>query len=463
MGTALQRLLSIDLGGTDSWIAQIVAVVLGILLIRWLQKRVLRKLKAKAATTPAFWDDSLLAAADRALSALVWIVGIAVAAHIVGSRLAGIGIFGSDSWVIQIFVVIFITLLLNWLQKRVLKKLKAKAATTRTPWDLAFIEAASRPLTFLIWIVGIAFAADIAGSHTGADGDGTGIFAAVEPLRAVGVVATIAWFLARFVHRAEEHILRARVEKGEPFDRTTADAIAKLLRISILITAFLVILQTLGYSLSGLLAFGGIGGLVAGLAAKDLLANFFGGLMIYMDRPFAVGDWVRSPDREIEGTVEHIGWRLTRIRTFDMRPLYLPNAIFTHIALENPSRMTNRRIYETIGIRYDDADKMAAIIAAVKKMLREHPDIDPAKIMIVNFNKFAPSSLDFFVYTFTRTSDWVRFHEVKQDVMLRIIDIIAQHGAQCAFPTSTIHLAGADEAAEPALAAEPAPAPAPEA
>lgn len=452
MGAALQRLLSIDLRGADAWIAQIVAVALGILLIRWLQKRVLRKLKAKAATTPAFWDDSLLAAADRALNALVWIVGIAVAAHIIGSRLAGIGIFGSDSWVIQIFVVIFTTLLINWLQKRVLKKLKAKAATTRTPWDLAFLEAASRPLTVLIWIVGIAFAAEIAGNHT--DTDGMGIFAAVEPLRAVGVVATIAWFLARFVHRAEDHILRARMEKGEPFDRTTADAIAKLLRISILITAFLVILQTLGYSLSGLLAFGGIGGLVAGLAAKDLLANFFGGLMIYLDRPFAVGDWVRSPDREIEGTVEHIGWRLTRIRTFDMRPLYLPNAIFTQIALENPSRMTNRRIYETIGIRYDDADKMAAIIAAVKKMLREHPDIDPAKIMIVNFNKFAPSSLDFFVYTFTRTSDWIRFHEVKQDVMLRIIDIIAQHGAQCAFPTSTIHLAGADEAAEPA----PAPA-----
>ena len=90
-------------------------------------------------------------------------------------------------------------------------------------------------------------------------------------------------------------------------------------------------------------------------AAKDLLANFFGGLTIYLDRPFAVGDWIRSPDREIEGTVERIGWRLTLIRTFDKRPLYIPNAVFTTIAVENPSRMHNRRIYETIGIRYDDA------------------------------------------------------------------------------------------------------------
>jgi len=85
-----------------------------------------------------------------------------------------------------------------------------------------------------------------------------------------------------------------------------------LLRASIVITAALVILQNLGFSISGVLAFGGVGGIAVGFAAKDLLANFFGGLTVYMDRPFVVGDWVRSPDKNIEGTVEHIGWRLTR-------------------------------------------------------------------------------------------------------------------------------------------------------
>ena len=163
-------------------------------------------------------------------------------------------------------------------------------------------------------------------------------------------------------------------------------------------------------------------------------------MMIYLDRPFAVGDWIRSPDREIEGTVEAIGWRLTRIRTFDKRPTYVPNSIFTSITVENPSRMTSRRIYETIGIRYDDVDKMEDIVKDVKQMLLEHSEIDTHQTMIVNFNKFAPSSLDFFVYTFTKTTQWVKFHEIKQDVMLRIIRIIESHGAQCAFPTSTIHV-----------------------
>ena len=162
--------------------------------------------------------------------------------------------------------------------------------------------------------------------------------------------------------------------------------------------------------------------------------------MIYMDRPFDVGDWIRSPDKEIEGTVEKIGWRLTTIRTFEKRPLYVPNAIFTSIAVENPSRMSNRRIKETIGIRYDDVVKMEDIVTEVKEMLKEHDDIDANQTLIVNFNEFAPSSLDFFIYTFTKTTNWIKFHEVKQNVLLKIIRIIESHGAQTAFPTSTLHI-----------------------
>ncbi|MCY4211458.1 MAG: mechanosensitive ion channel family protein [Gammaproteobacteria bacterium] len=341
-----------------------------------------------------------------------------------------------EAWILQVFLLVFIALLLDWFQKRTIARLMIQAGKTRIAWDSALLEAAGKPLTVLIWLLGITLAADIAKGETGAV-----IFKVVAPVREVGVIALIAWFLVRFVKRAELHFIRLRQEAGAPVDRTTTDAIAKLIRISILITAFLVILQALGYSISGVLAFGGVSGIIAGLAAKDLLANFFGGLMIYLDRPFEVGDWIRSPDKEIEGTVEEIGWRLTRIRTFDKRPLYVPNSVFASIAVENPQRMTNRRIYETIGIRYDDAGSMAAITRDVKQMLREHPEIDTNQTMIVNFVKFAPSSLDFFIYTFTKTTQWVRFHEIKEDVMLKVIAIIEQHGAECAFPTSTIHIA----------------------
>ncbi|MEX2352558.1 MAG: mechanosensitive ion channel family protein [Gammaproteobacteria bacterium] len=340
-----------------------------------------------------------------------------------------------DAWIVQVFAVIFIALLIDLVQKRVIKKLYERLKHTGNFWDDALVDAIRTPASVLIWLLGLTFAGQILRTESDAV-----IFDAVAPIREVGIVFILAWALVRFIRHAEQNIVSKNELAGKPIDRTTADAIAKLLRISVIITAGLVILQTLGYSISGVLAFGGISGIAIGFAAKDLLANFFGGLMIYLDRPFAVGDWVRSPDKEIEGTVENIGWRLTRIRTFDKRPLYVPNSVFTTISVENPSRMTNRRILETVGIRYDDAAKMAAIVSDVKQMLREHPEIDTNLTMIVNFNKFAASSLDFFVYTFTKTKEWIKFHEIKQDVMLKIIDIIDKHGAECAFPTSTIHV-----------------------
>lgn len=347
----------------------------------------------------------------------------------------GLSFFGKETWIVQVFIVVFITAFLNWIQKRIVSRLILKLERTRTYWDDALFDAARKPLTFLIWIIGLTFAADIVKNETDA-----AIFGAIAPIRDVGVIVVISWFLVRFIGRAEVNIIEKKQISGEEFDKTTADAIAKLLRISIIITAALVAMQTLGYSVSGVLAFGGIGGIAIGFAARDLLANFFGGFMIYMDRPFDVGDWIRSPDKEIEGTVEKIGWRLTTIRTFEKRPLYVPNAIFTSISVENPSRMSNRRIKETIGIRYDDVAKMETIIADVKKMLKEHDDIDANQTLIVNFNEFAPSSLDFFIYTFTKTTNWIEFHDVKQDVLLKVINIVESHGAECAFPTSTLHI-----------------------
>lgn len=338
-----------------------------------------------------------------------------------------------NSWVNQVFAVVFITLVVAYIQRVVFKKILARLQKTKNPWDDALVGAIRKPLTLLIWVLGLSLAISIAQMHAPSP-----IFNAVPSIRDVLLIAIVAWFLLRFIRAAENNAVQKK--RKNAIDETTVHAIGKLLRLAVVITAGLVILQNLGYSITGVLAFGGVGGIAVGFAAKDLLANLFGGLMIFLDRPFAIGDWIRSPDREIEGTVEHIGWRVTRIRTFDKRPLYVPNSVFTTIAVENPSRMSNRRIKETIGIRYDDAEKMDVIIKDVKQMLIDHEEIDNNQTLIVNFNAFAPSSLDFFIYTFTKTTNWIRFHEIKQDVLLRIEKIIRDHGAECAFPTSTLHV-----------------------
>jgi len=342
----------------------------------------------------------------------------------------------TDPTVMLVFLIVFATLLLNYVVRRMCIHLEAKVQDTENVWDDALFRSIRKPAGWLIWVLGIAWAAEIIAKETESD-----LAAIIDPIRYVGVVAMLALFLTRLIREIELTF----IDRGA--DVTTATAVGKLLRISVMITLGMTLLQTLGISISGLLAFGGIGGIAVGFAARDLLANFFGGLMIYLDRPFNVGDWIRSPDREIEGTVVNIGWRLTEIRTFDQRPLYVPNLVFANIALENPSRMLNRRIYETIGIRYDDVSKMREITNDVRELLRNHPDIAQDKTLIVNFNAFAPSSVDFFVYTFTKTTDWIEFHHIKEKVLLQIVDIIEGHGAEMAFPTSTVHLIGPESEA----------------
>ena len=335
-------------------------------------------------------------------------------------------------WVIQVFIVVLITVFANFFARRFLSRIIVKFNYTDTRWDDIAVKAMSRPMSWIVWLIGLSFASDIIYAETQSP-----IFSASETVRNVGILVCITWSILSFIHGAEQEF----AGHSEQIDRHTAEALGKLLRLAVLITAAMVIMQTLGFSISGLLAMGGIGGIALGFASKDLLSNFFGGLVIYLDRPFSIGDWIRSPDRSIEGTVEKIGWRITQIRNFESRPIYVPNSVFTNIIVENPSRMANRRIYETIGLRYSDLSSMNNIVAEVTAMLIAHEEIEKDKTMIVNFNEFSDSSVDFIIYSFTKTTEWIKFHKIKQDVMLKIASIIESNGAEIAFPTSTLHLA----------------------
>jgi MscS family membrane protein len=348
---------------------------------------------------------------------------------------------GLEGQLLALLLLIAVGVATHLLLDLVVRHMHRAASSTEYNWDDVVVNALARPVRVVLWV----FVAYVALEIYPVDGVQAMLVRAYD----TAMVMMLAWFLHRLISGAELEMLCETRGSQDSVDKATVHAVAKLLRVVLWLVAGLMILQSLGVSISGLLAFGGIGGIAVGFAAKDLLANFFGGLSIYLDRPFTAGDWIRSPDKSIEGTVEDIGWRLTRIRTFDQRPLYVPNATFLQISVENPSRMLNRRIYETIGLRYQDSSKMAAVVAQVREMLRQHPEIDLSRTLIVNFVSFGPSSLDFFVYTFTRTTDWVTYHAIKQDVMLKILEIIHANGADVAFPTQTLQLEKIAPEAEP--------------
>lgn len=344
---------------------------------------------------------------------------------------------GVELWMATLLAIALLTLLASQVLRVVLRKADKWAKTSVTPWDEALLAAAHKPVQLLIWLISLGWMARVL-----QDRSETHFIEDVLQARTLGLIACVAWFLWQLVGQFTQVGIQRRIDRGEPFDLTTAQALSKLLRLLVLVVAAITIAQTLGFQIGGLLALGGVGGIAVGLAAKDLLANFFGGLTIYLDRPFSVGDWIRSPDKSIEGTVEYISWRHTRIRAFNKNPIYVPNSVFTTIVVENPSRMSHRRINETLGLRYDDFEQVERVVADIRAMLEAHADIDHSQTLIVNFTRFGASSLDIMIYTFTLTRDWVQFQAIKQDVLLQIGRIVARHGAEIAFPTQTLHLAG---------------------
>ena len=345
-----------------------------------------------------------------------------------------------DTKGVYVFAIVTTTLVLRFVAKFVFDRLARQLERTHNLYDDAVLDAARKPIAWAIYAFGILFAAQVAGQDSESE-----LFAYIDPIRDVAAIILLAWFAVRFVRFVEGHLGDAVYER-RMVDKATLGAVSKLLRASVLITALLMVLQSLGVPITGVLAFGGVGGLAVGFAARDILANFFGALMIFLDRPFAEGDWVRSPDRDIEGTVEQIGWRMTRIRTFDQRPLYVPNSVFSTLTVENPSRMRNRRIYEIVGVRYDDMAVVGRIVLDIRAMLERHPDMETeTRTLIVNLLNFGASSLDIMVYAFTKTTDWVEFHGIKEDVMLKIAEIVAGHGADFAFPTRTLHVEGSPQ------------------
>ena len=220
--------------------------------------------------------------------------------------------------------------------------------------------------------------------------------------------------------------------------KMSSSVVSRTIQLLILILVTLHLLKLFGYSLSALLAFGGVGGIILGFAAKDWLANFFGGLMLMLDRPFTEGDWIRSPDRAIEGHVEKVGWRLTKIRTFDRRPIYVPNSIFSGIVVENPSRMRNRRMVEEFSLNYEDLPKMPDILATIDRKVSELPDVDAVEPHYAAFIRYGDSGLICQIRAHITQVDRVDFLQVQESVLLLVANIVTEAGASFAYPTRRI-------------------------
>jgi MscS family membrane protein len=327
-----------------------------------------------------------------------------------------------------------------------LRKRHKRPGTSKRVWRDAVLGALNAPLQCVVWIIGLSVAE---GALT-AGGRMPFLAEIFSPTRDVVAIAIVAWFLVRLTRRAVKNLYVRAKMLSKDFDETAADAIGKSATAAIVIVAALVAMQALGFSIASLLAFGGVAGIALGFAAQGLVANLLGGITIYASRPFRVGDHIILPDTSLlgkaqyigwqAGEVQHIGWRATRILDWNGKPFYVPNAKFNTQTIINHSRMSFRQISEYVYVRLEDIDKVPGIVADVNSMLEEHPEM--GDYLIFKFDSYGQYALTLYLYAYTAgtVTAYTDYMRVKQDLLLKIAAIIAQHGARLAVPVSTVYL-----------------------
>jgi len=339
------------------------------------------------------------------------------------------------------FVILFSTFILRKVLVHVIiRKLKAFAGKTDWTWDEELIKSATPPLEGLVLTYGIWLAIKVLPQPV----EPVNIKRFVDMTGHLLILLIGAWLLFRLT-RVVDIVLRQKAQDPKHWlEFEMVPVIGLSLRILVGITAGIVIAQNMGYSVSGLIASLGLGGAALALASKDTLANLFGSMMIIIDKPFKVGDWIQGAD--FEGVVEEIGFRSTRIRTFEKTVESIPNNILANIVVANMDRRKDadlnvRRVKMTLGVTYaTTADQMEGAVAAIKEILNTDEGVDPRMNRRVFFTDFGASSLDILVYYFSNQADWDYHLQVRERVNLKIMRKLSELGLQVAFPTRSLHI-----------------------
>lgn len=281
-------------------------------------------------------------------------------------------------------------------------------------------------------------------------------------------IITLSWLAISLFKGYGIAILGSIAEKNNTFRREVINLLLKITYFLIILVAVLVLLKNFGFNISALIASLGIGGLAVAFAVKDMLANFFASVVLLFDNSFNQGDWIVCGD--IEGTVVEMGLRRTTIRTFDNAMLFVPNSLLANSSVRNWNRRKRgRRIRMQIGVTYSSTpDQIRSCVKDIKTMLLNHPKIakdtdDRPPLshyeldlkqnivslddllgyksnLFVVLDEFADSSINILVYCFSTTVNWGEWLDVRQDVMLKIMDIIASHNLSFAFPSQSLYI-----------------------
>lgn len=257
----------------------------------------------------------------------------------------------------------------------------------------------------------------------------------------------LGWFVYGFAKYVADIVVSSRNINEQSIDSQFVRTVLRLASLIAIVLLFIFAADYQGIPLTPVLAGLGVGGLAVALAVRPTLENILGGLTLFADQPVRIGDFCKFG--EDYGTVEEIGLRSTRLRKHDDSVVSIPNSEFSQRELTNISRARRRLYRTTIGLRYETTpEQLRYIIAKMREMLIRHPKVSPDKLH-VRFHEFGAYSLDIEIFAYIRAREWLNYRAIREDINLRIMDIVTEGGSGFAFPSQTAYVRrddGIDEA-----------------
>jgi MscS family membrane protein len=334
-------------------------------------------------------------------------------------------------WIACGIVVLLAVLLRHVITDIIFHYLKKLAEKTESTLDDKLFPALEQPAATLVMTLGIFGALTVLQLSERAD-------QIVNNAATIAILGVIVWGLIRAGAAVLDH-LEEMAHGRQMTVATFMPLIKKTLLVFAIVAGVLWIADSLGFKVGVFLTSLGIAGMAIALAAQDTIANLFGSFVVVIDQPFKVGDYVKIG--AAEGTVEDIGLRSTKIRTSARTLIVIPNKAVAGEAITNFTRMPQRRVDQTLGLGYDATpEKLEAVLADLRQALAADPRVHPGSTT-VRFAGFGESSLDIQIVYFSANPDWGKHMELREELNLKFMRIVAAHGLSFAFPTQTVHVA----------------------
>lgn len=323
-------------------------------------------------------------------------------------------------------LVVCINIFLNWF----LKKLHSRFHRQHKLWKDTFVLALRKPLNSLVWLITAVQLLNLLWERL----SGQHLVHSPHAVIKIGLIIALAWFLFRWKKGVVQRLLEKAKKNELSLDYAKIDALNKLISLALYLVTILLLLEQFGGNMNTLIAFGGVSGLAIAFASQQIISNFFGGMMIYFTQPFSIGDWIKIPEKNIEGHVEEIGWYTTLVLSLDKQPIYIPNSILTNIVVMNPSRMTHRQLKVILGLRYEDLSKIEKILENLRKTIPSHRLVDPSYAQSVFLAAFNAYSIDIEVSVHTSSISKWEFALFSEEILLLCYQVIRDSGADFAIP-----------------------------